>query len=112
MEKLRQRVLHTSFQDPEGAPERERILENLRSLRGVRCAHLDLRTGALMVVYNLLEAHLGEILGKLEESGLSVKGSTFQKARLKVACFVEKNEQNNLTAPIRPCCSHPELPAR
>lgn len=75
----------------------------LSAIDGIKEVKTD-RSG-VSVKYDLLKVNMEDILGKIRELKYNTSTGFFQKLKTGFINFTERNERDNLNAPVHSCCS-------
>lgn len=88
------------------------LVADLLAMRGVLMVDPDGEGKCVRIHYDLICVDAGELLDCLRRHGYNEALPLLQRVHWSIVGYTERNERENLQAPARPCCSHPDLEGR
>ncbi len=82
-----------------------KIKEALKNVDGIQTVRIDSNKNRIEVTYDLLHVQLKDIERLLEHIGYPVQNSFMNRMKDYFLHFSEKNERDNISAPLPACCS-------
>ncbi len=75
---------------------------------GINELTMDEKGPHLQITYNLGKITLKEIVDRIENSGIHLRRSLWNRWKRSWQYYMEQNERENLNTPTAPCCSNPD----
>lgn len=105
MEVIKKRTF--DVQGVRGQADASEIEQALLLINGIRKAAVD-PSGQLSIEYDLRLFGVVKLEQAIQRLGYSLGEAVWSRIRRGWLRFSEQNELDNLTAPVRPCCSDPK----
>jgi copper chaperone CopZ len=93
--------------DITGEQDRQRIIEALTRVNGVKSVAID-DSRRVLIEYDLICVDYGVLEKRLQELGFEVEGSIWAWFKRGWLQFIEANERDNHRAPVGTYCSDPK----